>query len=333
MDPISQAVVGATYSIGVSRNKKHIGSCILIGLLSGMAADLDIFFSSSSDDLFKLDFHRQFTHSLIFIPMGAFICAFLLKYFFRGRLKFREVYLFSLLGYATHGLLDGCTSYGTQLFWPFSNYRVAWNNISIIDPLFTLPLIILIVLSYIKKSKSIGRVAIMYSLLYLSAGVIQRERAITVTEKIALDRGHQIESIVVKPSFGNIILWKTIYSTAEYYHVDAVRIGFNSKIYAGNPIKKLNLKEDFPDLSISSIQRRDIERFRWFSMGYISKDPNRSDTIIDMRFSIVPNNIDAMWGIVLHPDKPNAHVSFLNFRSMNSEYFNLFLRMLKGQEI
>ena len=43
------------------------------------------------------------------------------------------------MGYATHGLLDSCTSYGTQLFWPFSDVRVAWDTMSIVDPLFTVP--------------------------------------------------------------------------------------------------------------------------------------------------------------------------------------------------
>ena len=47
--------------------------------------------------------------------------------------------MYSTIGYATHGIIDSLTSYGTQLFWPFSNDRFATNTISIIDPLFTLP--------------------------------------------------------------------------------------------------------------------------------------------------------------------------------------------------
>ena len=49
-----------------------------------------------------------------------------------------------VFGYATHGLLDACTSYGTVLFWPFSNERLTWNNISIVDPLLTIPALILL---------------------------------------------------------------------------------------------------------------------------------------------------------------------------------------------
>ena len=57
------------------------------------------------------------------------------------------------LGYSTHGLLDACTSYGTQLFWPFSNERISWNNISIVDPLFTIPVLILVVIAIRTKKR------------------------------------------------------------------------------------------------------------------------------------------------------------------------------------
>ena len=64
-------------------------------------------------------------------------------------LGFKRVYLFSFAGYATHALLDACTTYGTQLFLPFSNTRVAWNNVSVVDPLFTIPLAVLVIFAII----------------------------------------------------------------------------------------------------------------------------------------------------------------------------------------
>ena len=56
-------------------------------------------------------------------------------------MAYRQVWFIALLGYGTNGLLDACTTYGTLLLWPFSNARIAWNNVSVIDPLFTLPLL------------------------------------------------------------------------------------------------------------------------------------------------------------------------------------------------
>ena len=98
MDPLSQGLVGATASQSLS-NRKDIVTATVLGFLSGMAADLDIFIRSSEDPLLFLEFHRQFTHSLIFMPIGGLICAcvfwLLLHFVFnKTNLSFIKIYLF-----------------------------------------------------------------------------------------------------------------------------------------------------------------------------------------------------------------------------------------------
>ena len=144
MDPVSQAFAGATFSQSLTRLQHGQKTAFLAGALSGMAADLDVLIRSPDDSLLFLEFHRQFTHSLVFIPIGALIVATAISLLLRNRVEFRQLYIYCLLGYMTHGLLDACTSYGTQLFWPFTDHRVAWDIISIIDPLFTIPIILLV---------------------------------------------------------------------------------------------------------------------------------------------------------------------------------------------
>ena len=148
MDPLSQGTVGAAFAQSTA-NKDNLLKIGVIGFLAGLAPDLDVVIQSSTDPILFLEYHRQFTHSLFFIPFGSLIVALLIFPLVKRSMNFKTVYLASLLGYATHGLLDACTSYGTQLFWPFSNERVTWNNISIIDPLFTIPVLILLGLSLI----------------------------------------------------------------------------------------------------------------------------------------------------------------------------------------
>ena len=63
----------------------------------------------------------------------------------------KQDYFICLMGYASHGFLDAMTSYGTQLLWPFTNTRVSWDLISIIDPIFTSMLILGLILSMIKS--------------------------------------------------------------------------------------------------------------------------------------------------------------------------------------
>ena len=74
MDPLSQGIIGAVAAQQPAKNK-HFLIATILGFLSGMAADLDIFIRSPEDPMLYLEFHRQFTHSLIFIPLGGLFCA------------------------------------------------------------------------------------------------------------------------------------------------------------------------------------------------------------------------------------------------------------------
>ena len=315
MDPFTQGVLGTAGAQLVSSRQDKLKAAIAGGL-SGMAADLDVLIRSDADPLLAIEFHRQFTHSLIFIPIGALICALVLfALYFRNRLKFKQTYLFCFAGYATHALLDACTTYGTQLLWPFSNARIAWNNVSVVDPLFTIPLFLLVVLGIRKKSKKIAVVSMAYAIAYLSFGLVQQQRAELVSLKLAESRGHQAINLGVKPSFANLIAWKSIYEYRGRFYVDAIRVLKNASVIEGTSVAQLNLNRDFPWLDVNSQQAQDIERFRWFSNKYLAVDPNDSRRIIDVRYSLIPNRLDGMWGIVLNQDAAaDEHVTWTTSR-------------------
>ncbi len=128
MDPLTQGVFGSVAAQQFAKKQYFILATVL-GFFSGLAPDLDILIRSDTDALLALEYHRQFTHSLFFIPFGGLLCAVFFYYTLarRAGLSFKSTWLFCGLGYATHGLLDACTTYGTQLLWPFSNARFAWN--------------------------------------------------------------------------------------------------------------------------------------------------------------------------------------------------------------
>jgi len=301
MDPLSQGTLGVTASQLVS-NPKEKALAAVLGFFSGMAADLDVLIKSSTDPLLSLEYHRHFTHSLVFIPVGALICAaifYVLIPIFKRRLSFARTYIFCLAGYATHALLDACTTYGTQLFWPFSDVRVAWNNVSVMDPLFTLPLILILIIAIFRRSTSIAILASIYALGYLSLGVIQNHRAESIAEQLAHSRGHQAINLGVKPSMANIITWKSVYEHDGLYYIDAVRVLGSHRIIEGTSVKKLDLKRDFPWLDNASQQAKDVERFRWFSNQHLAVDPANKDRIIDVRYSLLPNQVSGMWGTTL----------------------------------
>ena len=330
MDPLSQGVLGAAAPGSVApRQHARIGG--LLGLLAGMAPDLDILIRSGTDPLLFLEFHRQFTHSLLFIPVGGFVCGWALHRLFGRRrgLSLRASVAYCTLGYATHALLDTCTTYGTQLFWPFSDQRHAWNTVSVVDPLFTLPVMALVAVGVWRRNRVLARIALCWAVAYPALGVLQRERAEALGRQLAEGRGHAPLRLEAKPSIGNLLLWKVVYETDERFHVDAVRVGLDSRVFPGTSARRLDVGRDFPWLEPGSQQARDVERFRWFSNGYVAVDPRHPGRVTDIRYSMVPNEIAGLWSIVLSPEAGrDEHVGFVNHREASAEALRRFRAML-----
>ena len=331
MDPLSQGTVGAVFAQSTS-NKSNIFKVGLIGFLAGLAPDLDVFIGSSTDPILFLEFHRQFTHSLFFIPFGSLIVSLLVFPLVKRSMSFKNVYIASLLGYATHGLLDACTSYGTLLFWPFSNERITWNNISIIDPLFTIPVLLLAATAIKTKKKVFSFFAIGWIAFYLSLGFVQYERALSTANELANSRGHNAERLTLKPSFGNLILWKSIYQHNDTFYVDAIRTVQLSTWCVGESIRAFDYEQHLPDLDEDSQQKKDIERFRWFSQDYLGYDEEKN-IVTDVRYSMIPNQIDPMWGLVIDDQLDiNEHAIWWTSRSLDESQLDLFKDMLKGKK-
>lgn len=169
MDPITQGMTGAI-AAGASAKKSQARNALIIGWISGMAADLDMLVRSSTDSLVNLLFHRHFTHSLVFAPIGGVLTALLLWPLFRKQLSFKFILLYASIGYATHGLLDACTSYGTYILWPFSNERIAWDTMSIIDPVFSMILGGAILFAFLRNRPGIAGIGAVLGAFYLILG-------------------------------------------------------------------------------------------------------------------------------------------------------------------
>jgi inner membrane protein len=302
-------------------------------MVGGLLPDADVLIRSRTDPLLFLEYHRQFTHSLVMIPVGALLTALLLWPLMRRHLTWPRVYGFAAAGYGTHALLDACTSYGTQLFWPFSDLRVAWNMVSVVDPLFTVPLFALAIAAAWTRRRHLANVGLVIAALYLLLGQVQYQRALTASEGIARARGHEVRRRSVKPSFANLLLWKSIYESEGRYYVDALRLGFNSTYYPGASAKKLLRSRDLPWLESSSQQADDLEQFSHYSSGYLALDERHPNSVGDVRFSVLPNELAPLWGIEFDPTaQQQEHVRFFNRRGNARRRLGEFWAMLKGVE-
>lgn len=332
MDPLTQGLVGAAFATSFAKKDK-LKMAAICGGLGGMAPDLDILIRSSTDSLLAIEFHRHFTHSLAFVPIGGLIVAAFLYLFFRKRSSFKYVYIYTTLGMLTHGLLDACTSYGTRLLWPFDDLRVSWNIISIIDPIYTLTLLIFLILCLVRKSRFLIRFGFALSLLYLTFGFIKHEKVKSFVSGVAKSRGHQIERILLNPTIGNNILWRSVYQYDGNYYVDAVYMPLFSVpiMKEGVSLEVIDKESVFPEIGQDSIQREDIRRFSYFSQDYIYLHPDYENMIADLRYGTFPYDYKSLWGITINPDDPNKHAIFDNLRNINDSHYDEFWLMLKGQ--
>jgi inner membrane protein len=327
VDPVTQGALGAAWAQPAARRK--LGAASVIGAAAGMAPDLDLVIRSRTDPLLALEFHRHFTHALAFIPLGALVCALVLYPLIGRSLSFRACYGFSLLGYASHGLLDACTGYGTLLLWPFSDQRIAWDLVAVVDPLLTVPLIALVTLGAVKQRAAYAVVGVAWCIAYVAVGQLQNQRAVALAYELAASRGHAPERIEAKPTLGNLVLYKTIYSDGGRYYVDAVRVGFGQRVFAGENRRMVAVERDYPWLTPDMQQWRDIERFDWFADGYLALDPDNGNRIVDLRYSLLPNTADGFWAIELDPAAaPDAHAAYVTMRRRSIDEGRAFLLML-----
>ncbi len=331
MDPITHGLIGAA-AVQAFHPRAFTPRMALAGAAGAMLPDLDVLIRSSTDPLVSIEFHRNFTHSLLFIPAGGFIAAVLLWLLFRRKTPLFQLCLAATLGYATHPLLDACTTYGTLLLWPFSMQRISWDLISIIDPVVTLALILGILFSWRKKTRLFARVALGFVLAYLAFGFYQHRLGMELQHRVAQQRDQRVERGRVIPTFGNLLLWRSIYQSGGRIYADAflVKPWGKWKWWPGSSLPKFMASSVEPPPPRGSILQEDLTRYGWFSeefLGVLSLDPL---VLGDLRFSLIPNGLRPIWGITFLPWDPQRHVVKLRFPWDRGQAFTVLWEMLKG---
>ena len=298
MDSITQGVLGAAAAQAVLKKRLPHGAG-LIGAIGGMAADLDILIHSSSDPTVGWLFHRHFTHSLVFIPIGGLVAALPFLFLKRFAGYRRWVILAAIIGYATHAPLDMFTSYGTQLFWPFSNYRVALDWIGIVDPVYTIPLWIGVIWTARTAQMRPVRMALLLTTLYICFGGWQHHRGLEAQRQLAAMRGHQIEHARVMPLPGWLMLWRSAYTANGRLYADGFRLSwFGAPRVLEGGSADLTTFADLPASAQANAEtRRRYEIFNWFADGLVSPMAGEPNAYGDMRLTVEADSLVPLWGL------------------------------------
>jgi inner membrane protein len=312
MDPISHVLLGAT--LGYAGFGKKLGrSAALAGGLAAFVPDADIFIRSATDPLLAIEYHRGFTHALVFAPVGATLVASLWMLRRRWRPHAFAIWLCCLVAYVSHCLLDAATSYGTQLFWPFSQARAGWDLISIIDPIFTLALLVGLIAALVWRKTVAAGVALSFCAFYLLLGGVQNSRAAAAQRHLAEQRGHRIERFEVMPTLANNLVWRALYVHDGKIYSDRIRVGWFSgaTVVEGWSLPLVTVT-DLTAAEQARDQNRSFARFNWFSEGWVARKPTDATVLGDMRYSLSSEAFDPIWGIRFTSPGEATEVEWVN---------------------
>ena len=159
MDSLTQIVLGAACGEAVL-GKKIGNKALFFGAIGGTLPDLDVFVGNwiFNNEIQAMAFHRGFMHSILFAILAGVGLGYAIFWMYNsgtrtGKTSRNDWIKLFLISIVTHPILDCFTGYGTQLFTPFSNYRVAFDNIAVADPFYTLPFLVsLIILMFFRRA-------------------------------------------------------------------------------------------------------------------------------------------------------------------------------------
>lgn len=219
MDSLTQIILGA--AVGEAVLGKKVGNkAMLYGAIAGTIPDLDVLSSYFSSTVAALEFHRGFTHSILFSGLGGLIFGWLVSKYETYKDPKGWMWLFFWC-FLTHPLLDAHTTWGTQLFWPL-DYRLAFKTIFVIDPFYTLPFLICLILALLQKREAPKRKLYNTMGLLISSGYLALTfllKGFAYNEFKAALKNRQIDYVEIetKPTPFNTILWTANVDTRDAY--------------------------------------------------------------------------------------------------------------------
>ena len=249
MDSVTQIVLGA--AIGEAVLGRKVGNkAMLYGAIAGTIPDLDVVSRYFVDTVTALEYHRGFTHSILFSVLFAPIFGWLVSKREKAATWRQWSWLF-FFGFLTHPLLDAHTTWGTQLFWPF-DLRLAFKNIFVVDPLYTLPFLLCCILVLFKKRdnpqrRRINNLGLWISSSYLVLTLVIKGFAFFKFETALKDQQIPYVEIQTKPAPLNAVLWLANVETQDAFLIGDYSLFDTKAIVFGKHPKNHHLLGNLAD--------------------------------------------------------------------------------------
>lgn len=290
MDSVTQITLGA--AVGEAVLGRKVGNrAILWGAIAGTLPDLDVFIPLG-DVVRDFTYHRAASHSLFVLALVTPLLVWLInRVHVQHRQYTRQWALMIYLVFATHVLLDSFTAYGTQIFWPFVTTPMTWSTIFIIDPLYTLPLLVGLIAALVmtrnnSRGHRINQLGLMVSTLYLSWTLVAKFIVENNVQAALEKQNISYQRVFTVPTPFNSILWRAVVRDASGYYE-----GYYSVLDSHNDIQFRYYNSD--EQLLSGLEDHwPVQRLKWFSKGFYSVSrEDKAIVISDLRMGVEPSYV------------------------------------------
>ncbi len=287
MDSVTQIVLGS--AVGSALLGRKVGAQAMVwGAICGTVPDLDIFIPMG-DAVADFTYHRSFSHSLFVLAAITPLFVWLIQKIHPQTRKLRFQWAYTIYAvFATHVLLDSFTVYGTQIFWPLSEHPVSLGSVFIIDPAYTIPLVVGVLIALVLRHNKWGYranlIGLFLSTLYLAWGMGAQVYVKNLAHDSLADQELDYQRLLVLPTPFNSILWRVVAVSEDHY-----RIGYYSLLDYSPRINTVRFNSS-PELLNGLQSHWPVQRLKWFTHGFYSVSSEEGAVVItDLRMGVEPN--------------------------------------------
>ncbi len=300
MDIVTQGLLGST--VGVAAYNKKLGRrAAIYGFLIGLMPDFDII-AGYWGEWASLKYHRGPTHAFLVLILLSIPLGLTCRYLSRSDARKRDWIGLAFLSLITHPIIDWFTTYGTSLAWPFSDRRFAIDALPIIDPVFSLPLLIVTVLGlYFRngsaRMQTFAGIALAAASIYAFSGWHTSQTLIERGSKIFQAAGFAPVEVRAMPTFLNTVVYRVVGRDAN----DRFMVTYLKKAASQPLTEPITVDSDRDEFVTRALEHQHGRLFKWFATNMLRArsvalpDGGHKVLLDDMRYGLFLDPASALF--------------------------------------
>ncbi|WP_299471301.1 metal-dependent hydrolase [uncultured Roseibium sp.] len=288
MDSITQFVLGAAVSTACLGSKIGPRKAALMGGLLGTLPDLDVFIPFD-DPIDSFVYHRGWSHSIFVHALAAPVIGEVLMRLFKGLRDHRWLTWGAVfLVLTTHAMIDAMTVYGTRIFWPLYPDPVGVGSVFIIDPIYSVPLLLVVIYALCKKNwtsrlRNWVAGALVFTTGYMGLSVVLQQYVEARAQTLFQSEGEPPQEIYAIAAPFNILLWKVIGLREDRYE------NMYYSLLDGETVPEIYEHPRHPELTACLSETPAFKKLEWFSRGYFRSELVDDKVVVsDLRMGLTP---------------------------------------------